>query len=57
VLQVNVQGQGATQFVARQVVTSQSRRIGQTQRRGGNGRLQNSAVIEQPGLVMASYKP
>ena len=29
----------------RQVVTSQSRRNGQTQRRGGNGRLQNSAVI------------
>ena len=47
------QGQGETQFVARQVVTSQSRRNGQTQRRGGNGRLQNSAVIQQPGLVMA----
>jgi hypothetical protein len=53
VLQVKVQGQSATQFVARQVVTSQSRRNGQTQRRGGNGRLQNSAVIQQPGLVMA----
>ena len=53
-LQVNVQGQGATQFVAGQVVNP-----GFVQAQwssaaaGSNGRLQNSAVIQQPGLVIA----
>jgi hypothetical protein len=53
-LQVNVQGQGAAQFVAGQVVTPE---FVQSQwssaANGSNGRLSNSALIQQPGLVVA----
>ena len=53
-LQVNVSGQGAAQFVAGQVVTPdfvQSRWTSAAA--GSNGRLQNSALIQQPGLVIS----
>jgi hypothetical protein len=53
-LQVNVAGQGAAQFVAGQVVTPE---FVQSQwssaASASNGRLQNSAIIQQPGLVIA----
>jgi len=53
-LQVNVSGQGAAQFVAGQVVTPE---FVQSQwssaAAASNGRLQNSAVIQQPGLVIS----
>ena len=53
-LQVKVSGQGAAQFVAGQVVTPE---FVQSQwssaAAGSSGRLQNSAVIQQPGLVVA----
>ena len=53
-LQVNVQGQGAAQFVAGQVVTPE---FVQSQwsnaASASNGRLSNSALIQQPGLVVA----
>ena len=53
-LQVNVQGQGAAQFVAGQVVTPEFVQAqGSSAAAGSNGRLQNSAVIQQPGLVVA----
>ena len=52
-LQVNVAGQGAAQFVAGQVVTPE---FVQSQwssaAAASNGRLQNSAIIQQPGLVV-----
>jgi hypothetical protein len=53
-LQVNVQGQGAAQFVAGQVVTPEFVQA-QWANAGAssNGRLQNSAMIQQPGLVIA----
>ena len=51
-LQVNVQGQGAAQFVAGQVVTPEFVQAQwSSAAAGSNGRLQNSAVIQQPGLV------
>jgi hypothetical protein len=53
-LQVNVAGQGAAQFVAGQVATPE---FVQSQRSSAasasNGRLQNSAIIQQPGLVVS----
>ena len=53
-LQVYVGGQGAAQFVAGQVVTAE---FAQSQWSsavaGSNVRLQNSAVIQQPGLVVS----
>jgi len=53
-LQVNVAGQGAAQFVAGQVVTPE---FVQSQwssaAAASNGRLQNSALIQQPGLVVS----
>jgi hypothetical protein len=53
-LQVNVQGQGAAQFVAGQVVTPEFVQAQWSNAAAGsNGRLQNSAVIQQPGLVIA----
>jgi hypothetical protein len=53
-LQVNVQGQGAAQFVAGQVVTPEFVQAQwSSAAAGSNGRLQNSAVIQQPGLVVA----
>jgi len=53
-LQVNVQGQGAAQFVAGQVVTPEFVQAQwSSAAAGSNGRLQNSAVIQQPGLVIA----
>ena len=52
--QVNVSRQGAAQFVAGQVVTPE---FVQSQwssaAAGSNGRLQNSAIIQQPELVIA----
>lgn len=53
-LQVNVSGQGAAQFVAGQVVTPEFVQA-QWSNAGAasNGRLQNSAMIQQPGLVIA----
>jgi hypothetical protein len=53
-LQVNVQGQGAAQFVAGQVVTPEFVQA-QWSSAGAasNGRLTNSAMIQQPGLVIA----
>ena len=52
-LQLNVSGQGAAQFVAGQVVTTE---FVQSQwssaAAGSNGRMQNSAMIQQPGLVI-----
>jgi hypothetical protein len=52
-LQVNVQGQGAAQFVAGQVVTPEFVQAQwSSAAAGSNGRLQNSAVIQQPGLVV-----
>ena len=53
-LQVNVQGQGAAQFVAGQVVTPEFVQAQwSSAAAGSNGRLQNSAVIQQPGLVIS----
>ena len=52
--QVNVQGQGAAQAVAGQVVVPefvQAQWSGAAA--GSNGRLQNSEVIRQPGLVVS----
>ena len=53
-LQVNVAGQGAAQFVAGQVVTPE---FVQSQwssaASASDGRLQNSAIIQQPGLVVS----
>jgi len=53
-LQVNVSGQGAAQFVAGQVVTPD---FVQSQwssaAAGSNGRTQNSALMQQPGLVIS----
>jgi len=53
-LQLNVSGQGAAQFVAGQVVTPEFVQA-QWSSAGAssNGRLQNSAMIQQPGLVIA----
>jgi hypothetical protein len=53
-LQVNVSGQGAAQFVAGQVVTPEFVQAQcSSAAAGSNGRLQNSAVIQQPGLVVS----
>jgi hypothetical protein len=53
-LQLNVSGQGAAQFVAGQVVTPEFVQA-QWSSAGAssNGRLQNSAMMQQPGLVIA----
>ncbi len=53
-LQVNISGQGAAQFVAGQVVTPEFVQA-QWSSAGAssNGRLQNSAMIQQPGLVIS----
>ncbi|MCE5309379.1 MAG: hypothetical protein LLG20_17195 [Acidobacteriales bacterium] len=53
-LQVNVQGQGAAQFVAGQVVTPEFVQA-QWSNAGAssNGRLSNSAMMQQPGLVIS----
>ena len=53
-LQLNVSGQGAAQFVAGQVVTPEFVQA-QWSSAGAssNGRLQNSAMIQQPGLVIS----
>ncbi len=53
-LQVNVSGQGAAQFVAGQVVTPEFVQA-QWSSAGAssNGRLQNSAMMQQPGLVVS----
>lgn len=53
-LQLNVSGQGAAQFVAGQVVTPEFVQA-QWSNAGAasNGRLQNSAMMQQPGLVIA----
>jgi hypothetical protein len=53
-LQVNVSGQGAAQFVAGQVVTPEFVQA-QWSSAGAssNGRLQNSAMIQQPGLLVS----
>ena len=53
-LQLSISGQGAAQFVAGQVVTpefvqSQWSSAGAS----SNGRVQNSAMMQQPGLVIA----
>ena len=52
-LQLNVSGQGAAQFVAGQVVTPEFVQA-QWSSAGAssNGRLQNSAMMQQPGLVV-----
>ncbi len=53
-LQVNVAGQGAAQFVAGQVVTPQFVQAQWSSAgAGSNGRLQNSAMMQQPGLVVS----
>jgi hypothetical protein len=53
-LQVNVSGQGAAQFVAGQVVTPQFVQAQwSSAAAGSNGRLQNSAMMQQPGLVVS----
>jgi hypothetical protein len=53
-LQVNVSGQGAAQFVAGQVVTPE---FVQSQwssaAASSNGRVSNSAWMQQPGLVIS----
>ncbi len=53
-LQVNISGQGAAQFVAGQVVTPEFVQA-QWSSAGAssNGRLQNSAMMQQPGLVVS----
>jgi hypothetical protein len=53
-LQLNISGQGAAQFVAGQVVTPEFVQA-QWSSAGAssNGRLQNSAMIQQPGLVIS----
>lgn len=53
-LQLNVSGQGAAQFVAGQVVTPEFVQA-QWSSAGAssNGRLQNSAMMQQPGLVIS----
>ena len=49
-----VERQGAAQFVAGQVVTPEFvRSQWSSAAAGSNGRLQNSAAIQQPGLVIA----
>ena len=52
-LQLNVSGQGAAQFVAGQVVTPEFVQA-QWSNAGAssNGRLQNSAMMQQPGLLV-----
>jgi len=53
-LQVNVSGQGAAGVVAGQVVTPEFVQAQwSSARASSNGRLQNSAMIQQPGLVIA----
>jgi len=53
-LQLNVAGQGAAQFVAGQVVTPEFVQAQWSSAgNSSNGRLQNSAMIQQPGLVVA----
>jgi hypothetical protein len=53
-LQVNVSGQGAGQFVAGQVVTPEFVQAQwSSAASGSNGRLQNSAMMQQPGLVIS----
>jgi hypothetical protein len=53
-LQVNVAAQGAAQFVAGQVVTPEFVEAQwSSAAAGSNGRLQNSAIIQQPGLVVS----
>ncbi len=53
-LQVNVSGQGAAQFVAGQVVTPDFVQAQwSSAAAGSNGRLVNSAMMLQPGLVVA----
>ena len=53
-LQLNVSGQGAAQFVAGQVLTAEFVQAQWSSAvAGSNGRQQNSAVIQQPGLVVA----
>ena len=52
-LQLNISGQGAAQFVAGQVVTPEFVQSQWSSAAvGSNGRLQNSAMIQQPGLVI-----
>jgi len=53
-LQLNVSGQGAAQFAAGRVVTPEFVQA-QWSSAGAssNGRLQNSAMIQQPGLVVS----
>ena len=53
-LQLNVAGQGAAQFVAGQVVTPEFVQAQWSSAgNSSNGRLQNSAMIQQPGLVVS----
>jgi hypothetical protein len=53
-LQVNVQGQGAAKFMAGSVVTPEFVQAQwSSAAAGSNGRLENSAVMQQPGLVVA----
>ena len=51
---VSAELRGAAQFVAGQVVTPEFVQAQwSSAAAGSNGRLQNSAVIQQPGLVIA----
>jgi hypothetical protein len=53
-LQVSVAGQGAAQFVSGQVVTPQFVQAQwSSAAAGSNGRTQNSAMLQQPGLVIS----
>lgn len=53
-LQVNVQGQGAAHFVAGHVVTPEFLQAQwSSAAAGSNGRRENAAIIQQPGLVGA----
>jgi len=53
-LQVNVSGQGTAQFVAGEVVTPEFVQAQwSSAASASNGRLQNSAIIQQPGLVIS----
>jgi hypothetical protein len=53
-LQVNVSGQGAAQFVSGQVVTPQFVQAQwSSAAAGSNGRTQNAAMLQQPGLIIS----
>lgn len=53
-LQVNVSGQGAARFVAGQVVTPEFVQAQWSSAASAvNGRLQNLAMIQQPGSVVS----